>query len=296
VKGIIWIIFLICICSVIHGLNPQKTEVANDLPYEKFVPFRSPVRIAYSSDGLVYVTDFQKKYVAVMKIQYNMLRVIRIIPVNGNPLGLAVHPKGYILVGNNSTNRVEAYSMTGEFKLVLEGEIKRPNDIAISSKGFIYIVASDENMVKVYDLKGNYRGSFGSPGSEEGQFNFPTGITVDDINKRILVSDFLNKRVQIFDYRGNWLKTIGGGWFSSVVDRPQGIAIDKVGRIYVVDSKQACVLRFDESGKFLDIFGEYGHKDGQLRIPLDIAIDGNDNILVTSNQNARVEMFTGGAK
>jgi DNA-binding beta-propeller fold protein YncE len=256
----------------------------------------SPVRIAIGHGNRIYVSDFKKKFVAIIKITKKKLKIIRTISINGNPLGVAVDRKGRIYVGNNSYNRIEVYTPKGKFKYCLEGEIKRPNDIAIASNGLIYVVASDENLVKIYNPDGSFRSSFGGSGKDYGQFNFPTGIAIDENNMEVIVSDFLNKRIQIFDYEGNWLRTIGGGWFSSVVDRPQGIAVDEQGRIYVVDPKQACVLIFSHSGKLITTFGEYGEDEGQLRIPLDIVINKKGDAFVTSYQNSRIEIFEGVVK
>jgi DNA-binding beta-propeller fold protein YncE len=191
---------------------------------------------------------------------------------------------------------VEVYNSRGKFIRALEGEIIRPNDIAIASNDLIYVVASDENLVKVFNPDGSFRYSFGGAGKDDGQFDFPTGIAIDEENGEVLVSDFLNKRIQIFDHEGDFIRKIGGGWFSNVVDRPQGIAVDVQGRIYVVDPKQACVLVFDASGELLTTFGEYGKHKGQLRIPLDIVINERGDAFVTSYQNSRVEIFRGVAK
>lgn len=262
----------------------------------KHYTLQSPVRLAIGHGDLIYVTDFQKECVAVMKIIQDEIKTIKTIPINGNPLGVAVDNRGWVYVGNASTNKVEVYVPNRKFKhwkykYSLEGEIKRPNDIAIAANGLIYVVASDEDLVKIYYPDGTFRSSFGGSGYDYGRFNFPTGVALDDNNAEVIVSDFLNKRVLVFDYEGDYQRTIGGGWFSSVVERPQGIAVDEQGRIYVVDPKQACILVFNRAGNLITTFGEYGQNKGQFRIPLDIVIDGDSNILVTSNQNSRVEIF-----
>jgi DNA-binding beta-propeller fold protein YncE len=256
----------------------------------------SPVRIAIGSGERIYVSDFKNRLIAIMKIKHEKVKLLKTIQIDGNPLGIAVDRRGWIYVGNNNKNRVEVYTPGGKFKYTLEGEIKRPNDIAIASNGLIYVVASDENLVKIYNADGSFRSSFGGSGKGYGQFNFPTGIAIDENNMEVIVSDFLNKRIQIFDYEGNWLRTIGGGWFSSVVDRPQGIAVDEQGRIYVVDPKQACVLIFGRDGKLITTFGEYGEDEGKLRIPLDIVINKKGDAFVTSYQNSRIEIFRGVVK
>ena len=49
---------------------------------------------------------------------------------------------------------------------------------------------------------------FGSKGKEQGQFVRPWGIAVNDKRKTLAVTDANNKRVQIFDFEGNFLREI----------------------------------------------------------------------------------------
>ncbi len=133
--------------------------------------------------------------------------------------------------------------------------------------------------------------SFGGTGSANGEFNFPTGIALDEKNSEIVVSDFMNKRVQIFDMNGNWLRSFGGGWFMSTIDRPQGISIDKHGNYHVVDVQQACIHVFDSMGILVSSYGQYGKGPGQLRTPLDIVLHPDGSAFVTSNLNRDIEIF-----
>jgi len=267
-----------------------------DLSAAKIRKLRSPVRIAKGSQKLIYVTDFNGKRVVIYKWNRFKLKPWRQFRLKGFPLGLAVFNDKYIFVGNSSKNRVMVYDLKGERLYRFKQKSIKPNDIVVSKRKVVYVVASNEHLVKVYNFRGHLQFSFGGQGSAVGQFNFPTGISIDQKNREIVVGDFLNKRVQVFDMNGNWLKSFGGGMFMSIVDRPQGIAVDGAGNYHIVDSQQACVHVFNNQGNRTGSYGEYGKGPGQLRTPLDIVLDSVGNALVTSNRNRNIEIFKGVAK
>ena len=64
---------------------------------------------------------------------------------------------------------------------------------------------------------------------------------------------------------------------------PFDAAGDSKGNIYVVDSAQHRVQKFDPYGQYLFSFGELGLASGLLRHPRAIAVDGNDDIYVASS-------------
>ena len=49
---------------------------------------------------------------------------------------------------------------------------------------------------------------FGSGGEQQGQFKEPWDIAVNDKSKTLTVADVYNKRVQMFDFDGNFLREI----------------------------------------------------------------------------------------
>ncbi|MEQ1644985.1 MAG: NHL repeat-containing protein, partial [Pyrinomonadaceae bacterium] len=65
------------------------------------------------------------------------------------------------------------------------------------------------------------------------------------------------------------------------IARPRGIAVDAAGNIYVADTGNSRVQKFDAAGKFLASHGERGDAAGQLQEPNGVAIDGSGNIYVT---------------
>ncbi|MET0305685.1 MAG: hypothetical protein ABW196_05580 [Solirubrobacterales bacterium] len=74
-------------------------------------------------------------------------------------------------------------------------------------------------------------------------------------------------------------------------NRPQGVAIDSGGNIWVVDKNNNRVQKFDESGKFLLQFGGLGSADGKFNDPRGIAVSSNGTVWVSDIGNKRVQAF-----
>ena len=66
-----------------------------------------------------------------------------------------------------------------------------------------------------------FLGQWGSEGSEPGEFHFPIGIAVNDVDE-MFVTDFYNDRVQKFSTDGKLLAVI------SVLPTPGGIALSSL--------------------------------------------------------------------
>jgi len=72
-----------------------------------------------------------------------------------------------------------------------------PRNITVDPNGFILMTDTHHHQVTIFNLLGNLVHKFGSRGSCDSQFLYPCGIAVSK-NSDIYVSDFLNKRIQIF--------------------------------------------------------------------------------------------------
>ncbi|MHC5022803.1 MAG: hypothetical protein ACYTGG_02665 [Planctomycetota bacterium] len=114
----------------------------------------------------------------------------------------------------------------------------------------------------------------------------------------VIVSDYGDRRrwirpgLRIYDDQGNHLRTIRGRF-----SRPQGLAADGRGHLFVVDAMLCEVLVIDEdSGSLIATLGELGSEAGQLRLPLDVVVDGESkDVFVTNNRMRRIEAFREGA-
>ena len=85
------------------------------------------------------------------------------------------------------------------------------------------------------------------------------------------------------------LLTLGFGT-DAKFKNPRGIAIDSENNIYVVDSGNSQVKKFDSTGKFLLLWGSVGTEYGQFKNPTGIFADQN-YIYVADTGNARIQKF-----
>ncbi len=79
----------------------------------------------------------------------------------------------------------------------------------------------------------------------------------------------------------------GDGQFSS----PQGISIDSYGFVYIVDSGNNRIQKFDSIGNFVTKWGAAGSGDGQFSAPQGIAIDAHGFVYIVDGGNNRIQKF-----
>jgi DNA-binding beta-propeller fold protein YncE len=81
----------------------------------------------------------------------------------------------------------------------------------------------------------------------------------------------------------------GNGQFSN----PHGIAIDSSGNVYVADSNNDRIQKFDNNGTFIKQWGSSGSGNGQFSNPHGIAIDSSGNVYVADSGNKRIQKSNG---
>jgi tripartite motif-containing protein 71 len=280
-----------------------STALAGNAPNKKkpgIHQLHSPTRLTMTSEGNLLVSDYQLGM--IVSVDHKSLKATRWFTVKGRPLGVA-YARGHIYVGNTSKKCVEVYTWGGKKLYQLTGVIKQPMDIAIDEKqGLAFVVDGTEKKVIVFNLKGKFICSF--PGLDPDNLVNPSGITVEPAAQEVFVSDYGNPtkyiypRIQIFNYNGNLLDTIPGkkGMFGMRFSRPQGLAVDESGHVFMLDCYSGEIMVFDRyNGNLLKTMAGYGTDPGQLRLPLDIVINpSSKDIYVTNNRSATIEIFEKG--
>ena len=134
--------------------------------------------------------------------------------------------------------------------------------------------------------------SFGKEGSGDGMFNLPFGVAVTDKDE-IVTTDYGNRRVQVFDSNGTFLKSFGlEGQNAVELNTPTGIAIDKDRNIFVAEYGSHRVQIFSWEGRHLGSFGGRGTLDSQLHEPRGLSLDSTGNVIVADSGNKLIKIFT----
>jgi len=79
----------------------------------------------------------------------------------------------------------------------------------------------------------------------------------------------------------------GNGQFSA----PRGIAVDTAGVVYVVDTGNNRIQKFDKNGTYLTKWGSAGTGNGQFSAPEGIAVDDSSNVYIVDTGNNRIQKF-----
>jgi tripartite motif-containing protein 71 len=72
---------------------------------------------------------------------------------------------------------------------------------------------------------------------------------------------------------------------------PYDIDFDSAGNVYVVESNNNRIQKFDSNGAYVSQFGTSGDDDGEFDEPRGLVIDNSDNMWVTDYSNYRVQKF-----
>jgi len=74
--------------------------------------------------------------------------------------------------------------------------------------------------------------------------------------------------------------------------RPRAVVVNDSGDIYILDSGNYRVQKFDKDGHFLMSFGRKGKGPGEFLNSYYMTIDKAGNIYISDNGNSRVEVFS----
>lgn len=169
--------------------------------------------------------------------------------------------------------------------------------------GRTLVVVSDTglDMVRSYTWDMMFIDKWGSEGDRPGQFRQPRGVAIDK-DGNLLVVDSFNHRVQktvvgtktFLDRPGAPIQTFGSrGSGNGQFETPTGVEVDSAGNIYVVDTENHRVQKFDGAGKFLKTWGRRGSGNDAFDRPTHVAIDGAGRVYVSDTGNHRVQVFDG---
>ncbi|PKB81352.1 MAG: hypothetical protein BZY88_06600 [SAR202 cluster bacterium Io17-Chloro-G9] len=175
-------------------------------------------------------------------------------------------------------------------------------DLALGDDDLIYVLSrSYENRtdgihVTVMTQDEEYVTQFGSHGEGDGQFVWPTSLSLDGKGNLYLADEWRN-RINVFNKDGEFVSAWGtAGSGDGELDRPAGLAVTSDGNILVSDSRNHRIQKFTLDGKFVSKFGSFGDGPGQFNMPWGIGTGPDGSIVVADWRNDRVQQFSADGK
>jgi sugar lactone lactonase YvrE len=191
----------------------------------------------------------------------------------------------------------------------VDGMFRQVTDVAWDAQGNTYISDGYINSrVAKVDRDGVWLKSWGEPGSGPGQFNTPHSIAVD-AQGQVYVADRGNRRIQVFDGDGKFLRQItidvpvppdarpaigpkptaatgtmapGAPWAICITPPPNQV-------LYSADAYPGRIYKLSLDGKVLGVLGESGKLLGQFGWIHEIACPSENTLYVAELLNWRVQ-------
>jgi len=192
------------------------------------------------------------------------------------------------------------------------GTFNRPTDVAWDRDGNIFVADGYNNsrVVKI-DKHGRWLKTWGERGSNPGQFNTLHSIANDDAGN-IYVADRSNRRIQVFDHDGTFLRQFtidvpysktpnvmigampGSGDPLAASGAPWAICITPGPNqvLYSADAVPGRIYKLTLDGKVLGVLGEAGKEPKQFGWIHEIACPSENELYVAELLNWRVQHLT----
>jgi DNA-binding beta-propeller fold protein YncE len=191
----------------------------------------------------------------------------------------------------------------------VDGMFRQVTDVTWDSTGNTYISDGYVNSrIAKVDGEGNWMKSWGEPGDQPGQFNTPHSIAADAHNN-IYVADRGNRRVQVFDTEGKFLRQFtidvpvdpnarpaigpkptqtsgtmapGAPWTLCITPEPNQV-------LYASDAFPGRIYKLTLEGKVLGVLGQSGKQLKQFGWIHAIACPSENELYVAELLNWRVQ-------
>jgi DNA-binding beta-propeller fold protein YncE len=133
--------------------------------------------------------------------------------------------------------------------------------------------------------------NIGTTGTGEGQFKYVEDFAFSK-DGHLLATDAVHAWVQVFDKTtGKFITRFGGkGEEDKHLDKPEGIAVDPDGNVFIADYNTGFIKKYDASYKWTLTFSEYGTEKGQ-NIKSEFMDIRDGKLFMPEAGNHRVDVF-----
>lgn len=160
---------------------------------------------------------------------------------------------------------------------------KEPFDLRFDDRGRVWILDSLNSRIRLFDHDGGYLGGWGGNGSGKTFFKTPEGLAVS--KNDLYVADTWNHRTVRFSPKGEWKGSVAG--FMG----PRGVAVGPDGSVWVTDTGNSRVFKYDAALENPQTVGVTGTEPGKFKGPVGITISASGNVYISDAGNRRIQVL-----
>jgi sugar lactone lactonase YvrE len=235
----------------------------------------------FDADGNFVRSWGQGQYVRPHGMRLDRQGNIWTTDVNGHTV-TKMDPEGEVLLTLGVKGQAGDWNEAANTRLLNE-----PTDLSFGAAGEIFVLVGHgrgEPRVLKFDSAGTLMTSWGGPGTGPSQFDTPHSIVVDN-DGLVYVADRQNRRVQIFDGGGTYIKE----W--AYKGLPCGLYIAPDQQLYMVSGFAGEILRLDENGKAIGATGQPGSGLGEFGEAHYMTMGPQGEIYVADTISRRLHKF-----
>ena len=195
---------------------------------------------------------------------------------------------GNIYIADAGNNCVKVLDSTGKYLFKFgdnedEGKMDWPLSIAIC--GDRIIISQRDGCILYYTLNGKFISKIGKYGNGVLEFNYPYGLTIDESNGNIYISDYHNNRIQILSQDFRFISQFG----KDRLKKPRSVKLSKE-YIFILDEANPCLHLFNYNHILQKRVISRG-EGMQVINPYYFFIDRTDNILISDYGSNSIHIF-----
>jgi hypothetical protein len=161
------------------------------------------------------------------------------------------------------------------------GQYKNASSFYVNPAGIIYVTDTNTDEVCSMDTSGNILRKIGGYGWKESAFDSPADVFADAL--KVYVADKNNNRIQRFDKNLNYnfqIYTRDSDVEAERFGYPLSAVMSNQGDVFILDSENSRIVKFDIFGNFIQNFGGYDYGNYALQKPRQLAVSMQNNIFV----------------